>query len=259
MNLGLPVPTLGPNMGTPLVNAIALTNCVVRLGDATAKVLDLSHVRVVIEPKEPWLSALENEPLEQEFALDRYSFKALAAVVGKGDDWIRLGFEKIAPSARSHLKSFLSPKKIGESIISDWHNENLRHYHGLNESEVWFDPHGGGILFTYLDQLDLDAQFIIRMSETKGPLRVGKILRKDYMELNSLDSELPLIPLGDREIYTKLSECRDIVTNIRPTAQNEYSLKQRLLRAISESLYSTSHRVEMQTRPVRSSAPPPET
>jgi hypothetical protein len=55
---------------------------------------------------------------------------------------------------------------------------------------------------------------------------------------------LPLIPLSDRETYAKLGECRDIVTNFRPNGQIEYNLKQRLLRVISESLYSTGDRVE---------------
>ncbi len=234
-----------------IVNPIALQNCFVKSGDATSRVLDISYLRVVIDAVEPWLSQTENESISMEFALDRYRFNALAAVRAKGDGWVRLGFDRILHSAGAHLRSFLSPKKIGESIVEDWRTETLRHYHGLNESELWFDPNGS-ILFTYLDQADYEAQFIIRLSENKGPLRVGKILRKQYMEMSSVESELPLIPLSDREIYGKLGECRDIVTNFRPTAQMEYSLKQRLLRAISDSLYSTSHKVDMSSnRPAR--------
>jgi hypothetical protein len=66
-----------------------------------------------------------------------------------------------------------------------------------------------------------------------------------------MDSELPLIPLTDREIYAKLGECRDIVTNFRPNGQIEYNLKQRMLKVISDNLYSTSHKVEMSQRPSR--------
>jgi hypothetical protein len=236
-----------------LVNPIALQNCVVRSGEAVARVLDLSFVRVVIEPAEPWSSVPENEPFALELALDRFHFTAKAAVRGKGPGWIRLGFDRILHSAGAHLRSFLSPKRIGESIVEDWRTDTLRHYHGLNECELWFDPNGS-LLFTYLDQTDHDAQFLIRLGESKAPLRIGQIRRAQYMELTSLDAELPLATLSDRDIYAKLGECRDILTNFRSIAQTEYMLKQRLLRAISDSLYSTSHKVEMiNLRPPRPS------
>lgn len=233
-----------------IVNPIALQNCTVKWGELGAKVLDISFVRVVIESVESWANVPENESLPLEFHLDRYQFTANASVRARGEGWIRLAFEKIVPSSRSHLRSFLSPKKIGESIMEDWRTEQLRHYHGLNESELWFDPNGA-VLFTYLDQSDYEGQFILRLQDLKGPLTVGKILRKDYIELGTMDSELPLIPLTDREIYAKLGECRDIVTNFRPNGQIEYHLKQRMLKVISDNLYSTSHKVEMSQRPSR--------
>jgi hypothetical protein len=231
-----------------LVNPIAVAQCTLRFGETSARILDISFVRIVIEDGEPWSSMAEPQttPTKAEFHLDRFRFQADVAIRGRGDGWIRLGFEKIVPSARAHLRSFLSPKKVGESLREDWRNEKVRHFHGLNESELWFDDMNG-VLFTYLDQTDSEAQFIIRLGDPQGPLRVGKILRRDYMELNRIDGEMPLIPLSDREIYAKLGECRDIVTNFRPTAQVEYSLKQRLLKVISDHLYSTSHRVEFGT------------
>ena len=258
-----------------LVNPIALARCTVRMVTAApvslatapaaaepqalgvtspegtadlalARVLDISFVRLVIEDVEPWTSLTEGTPLAAEFRLDRTTFTAEVALRGRGEGWLRLGFEKIVPSARAHLRSFLSPKKIGESLVEDWRNDTTRHYHGLNESELWFND-SGGVLFTYLDQTDAEAQFIIRMADARATLRVGKILRREYMELNTIDAELPLIPLSDREIYSKLGECRDIVTNFRPSAQMEYNLKQRLLKVISDNLYSTSYKVERET------------
>lgn len=232
-----PVEGSAPVQAEPKVEAAAPAEM------PTAKVLDISFVRLVIEDVAPWNTLTEGAAFPVEFRLDRAFFTAEVALRGKGEGWLRLSFEKIVPSARAHLRSFLSPKKIGESLIEDWRNETTRHYHGLNESELWFND-AGGVLFTYLDQSDAEAQFIIRMSDARAMLRVGKILRRDYMELNNIEAELPLIPLSDREIYAKLGECRDIVTNFRPSAQMEYNLKQRLLKVISDNLYSTSYKVE---------------
>lgn len=232
-----------------IVNPVALQNCSVKWGELSARVLDISFVRVVVESGEGWEACPENETVELELVLDRYRFPAKAVLKARGEGWIRLAFEKIVPSSRSMLRSFLSPKKIGESILEDWRTETLRHYHGLNESELWFDSNGP-VLFTYLEQVDFEAQFLIRLLDQKGPLQVGKISRRDYIELSSMDAELPLSPLTDREVYTKLGECRDIVTNFRPNGQIEYNLKQRLLKVISDYLYSTSYKVEMaQPRP----------
>ncbi len=237
-------------MRRPLVNPVALQNCVVKYGDAVANVLDISFVRLVISPLPEGLEIAEVAfPLE--FHLDRFQFLARVSIQGHGESWTRLGFEKILHSAGAHLRSFLSPKRIGESIIEDWRSDQIRHYHGLNESELWFDQNGS-MLFSYLDSVDHTAQFIISMSDVRGPLKVGKLPRKDYIELGNVEQELPLIPLSDRDTYAKLGECRDVVTNFRPTGQMEYNLKQRLLKVISEHLYSTSRKVEMaQPRPSR--------
>lgn len=234
-----------------LVNPVALQNCSVQFGEVSAPVLDISFVRLVVADEASWVAPAENEPLTLNFHLDRFRFSAIARFQGRGEGWIRFGFEKILPSAGAHLRSFLSPKRIGESIVEDWRTDQVRHFHGLNESELWFDQ-AGGILFSYLDNPDHTAQFIIRMSDSKSLLRVGKILRKNYMELSNIDQELPLLPLTDRDTYAKLGECRDVVTNFRPNGQLEYNLKQRLLKVISEHLYSTSRKVEMaQPRPSR--------
>lgn len=242
-----------------LVNPIALQNCVVKRGDASAKILDISFVRVVIQPDEGWADLAEGETMDLVFHLDRFSFPAQASLKSRGDDWIRLAFERIVPSSRSQLRSFLSPKKVGESLYEDWRSDVVRHYHGLNESELWFEP-TGAVLFTYLDQIDFDAQFLIRLLDIKSPLQVGKITRKAYIELSGIDGELPLTPLTDREIYAKLGECRDIVTNFRPNGQVEYNLKQRLLKVISDCLYSTSYKVDLSPpRPPRITSMPLET
>ena len=117
---------------------------------------------------------------------------------------------------------------MGESIIEDWRDELIRHYHGLNDSELWFNQ-SGDVLFSYLDSADPGSQFVIRVGEGegegkgKGPLRAGKLARQDYIECASLERELPLIALSDRDAYARLSECRDVVTNFRPTGQMEPS------------------------------------
>jgi len=241
-----------------LVNPIALQNCTVKRGDASARILDISFVRAVIAPDEGWADIVEGEMLSLDFQLDRYGFPAQASLKSRGDGWIRLAFEKFVPSSRSQLRSFLSPKKVGESLLEDWRTETVRHYHGLNESELWFEP-AGAVLFTYLDQIDFESQFLIRLLNEKSPLQVGKIGRKAYIEMNGIDKELPLTPLTDREIYAKLGECRDIVTNFRPNGQVEYNLKQRLLKVISDCLYSTSYKVDLSPpRPPRVTSMPME-
>ena len=227
-----------------LVNPISVAGCSVRIGDVQGQILDLSFVRLVVTSDESWASVPEDKVLPIVLQLGTVTLEATAKIRAKNDAWIRLSFESIRPIARAHLRSFLSPKKIGESIIEDWSTDDIRHFHGLNEAELWFEPNGA-VLFTYLDPLDTQAQFMIRMAHSKSALVAGKILRKDYIELSTIDGELPLIPLDDSEIYSKLGECRDIVTNFRPNAQLEYNLKQRLHRVISEYLYSTSRKVEM--------------
>jgi len=111
--------------------------------------------------------------LNMDFTLDNHRFSAPASIVAKGEGWIRLTFDKIVPSARAYLRSFLSPKKVGESIMQDWSTNRVRHFHGLNESELWCES-DGAVLFTYLDALDTDCQFIIRMAHSKGALIAGK-------------------------------------------------------------------------------------
>jgi hypothetical protein len=247
-----------------LVNLVAVQNCQVSYATLQCKLLDISLIRIVIEAPAVEIGAdlpidgapavdfpEINVPFELKFSLDRYRFAATVSVQSRGEGWIRLGYEKLAPSAGAHLKSFLSPKKVGESLLEDWRTDFVRHYHGLNESELSFEPNGG-ILFSYSDLSDVESQFVIRIKEIGGPLRAGRISRRDYIHLNSIDNELPLIGLTDREIFVKLGECRDIVTNFRPNGQIEYNVKQRLLKIISDYLYSTSPKVEFsQVRPTR--------
>ena len=227
-----------------IVNPIAVKNCSVKYGELEARVTDISFMRLVIAEVRHWPEFAENQAVQIQFTLERQIFTANLTYKARGENWIRFVFEKMVPSAQAHLRSFLSAKKIGESIIEDWRSEEMRHFHGLNESELWFQPNGG-VLFTYLDQIDGGGQFIIRVADQKSALQVGRVSRTDYIEMKSFDSEIPLIPLSDRDIYVKLSECRDIVTNFRPNGQMEYNLKQRLLKVISDHLYSTGNRVEL--------------
>lgn len=231
----------------PLVNPVAVDRCSVRWEEMSARVLDLSYLRIVIEDTVPSGFPVSEEPVELKFELEGHRFTTRVLKQGGGAGWVRLAFEKKVPSIHAHLRSFLSPKKIGESLWEDWKSDQLRHFHGLNECELWFQTEGA-VFFTFLDPADLESQILIRLPETRSPLVVGRILRKDYMELNRMDGDLPVKPLPDGEAYSRLSECRDIITNFRPVEAQDYNLKQRLLKALNESLYSTSRRVEMTPR-----------
>lgn len=238
-----------------MVNPVSVQKTFVKWEDASARVLDISYIRAVVESTGPFADLPEGRALSVTFELERSKFTMEVTVRGRGEDWVRLDFPRLVPSVRAHLRSFLSPRKIGESILEDWRSGSLRHFHGLNESELWMDS-ADAVLFTYLDQDDPQSQFLIRVREARGPLAVGKIKRSDYMELSGIEGELSLQPLSDSEVYRKLGECRDVVTNFRPSIPADYALKQRLLKIISETLYSTSRRVEMlPPRPNQQQAP----
>lgn len=225
-----------------LVNPISLRNCVVQFEMGEAEILDLSFLRVVVK-QNPALEFREGI-VPAAFHLERHAFEIdlRFRVYGKG--WVRFEFEKMVPSVQAHLRSFLSAKKVGESILVDAIGEGVSHYHGLNECELWSDPQGG-ILFTYLDPQDPKMQFVVRVADQNAPLRVGRMSREEFIGLTDVDGDLPLGSLTDREIYSKLGECRDIVTNFRPGGAEECALKQRLLKLVSDALYSTSNRVNM--------------
>lgn len=234
-----------------LVNPVALERCLVHLDEVDLPILDLSFLRVVVAADSQ--VTVPEGPFPLRIGLQGVmEFAPLVHLQARGEGWIRFGFEKMVPSARAHLRSFLTPRKIGESLFQDWRVGDMHHFHGLNESELWCEA-TGGVLFTYMDSLDTDAQFMIRMTHCKSGLVAGKILRKHYIELEAIDGELPLIPLSDGDIYTRLGECRDIVTNFRSSRNLEYDLKQRILRVISEYLYSTSRKVELAQMSARKS------
>ncbi len=229
-----------------LVNPGALENCTAKCGELTFHVLDISFIRLVVDgrvldqmPQAPEVG----EVLNFDFQLDRNRFTIGAVFRGKGANWARFSFEKMVPSAQAHLRAFLSPRKIGESIFKDWETGEHFHYHGLNECELWLSVKGP-VLFTYLDPCDASSHFIVRVLDDKRAPDVGKVARQHYIEMAHFESELPLITLADRETYTKISECRDIITNFRPVTQKEYLLKQRLLKVMSDYLYSTSQRYQ---------------
>lgn len=233
---------------TPRVKAVSVRSCHVQWGEVSVPVLDLSFLRVLVADA-PGLEGLTlNVPVEMELHLGNISFTAWMVKRATGENWVRLAFEKLTPSGSAHLRSFLSPKKIGESLFEEWHDERVSHFRGLNEASLWVE-HDGGLLFAYLDHRDTDAQFVLRVLRDQ-PIQAGKILRTDYIELAGLSAPLSFLPLSDREVYHRISECRDIVTNFRPVAPSEYELKQRLLKVISDYLYSTNYRVEIP--PVRS-------
>jgi hypothetical protein len=206
------------------------------------RLLDISFVRAVIERSELVLE-LDRE-LTAEFHLNKYVFSAELIVASIREEWVRLKFRKIRPSAQAQLRGFLSPRKVGESLVEDCASENFRHFHGLNESELWVDMRGS-VLFSYLDQQDPSQQFVMRVADAKPALCIGKMPRKDYIALEDIEQELPVAATQlDRNTYEQIGECRDILTNFRPVSQSQYHLKQRMLRAISDYLYSTSHRVD---------------
>lgn len=234
----------------PLVNPVAVRNCFVKSADEVTGILDISFVRMVIESSPAWLEILSAPSVTLECAVDRFTFTAEVRMEGHGDHWIRLAFARLVLSAQANLRSFLSPKKVGESIIEDWRNEQFRHFHGLGESELWFDL-GGGVFFSCLDLYDFNSQLIIQVKDAKAPLKVGKLLRKDYIAATNCEDDFALTPLNEKESYLRLGECRDIITNLRAIGSLEYNLKQRLLKLLSDHLYSTRHRVEPPRSPVR--------
>jgi hypothetical protein len=227
-----------------IVNPVAVKNCFATVSGIKASVLDISFVRLVLEAAEGWDQLPADQVLNVDLSLADCRFSAMGLVRARGEGWMRMSFEPLLPSARAHLRSFLSPKRVGESILEDWSTEEIRHFHGLNESELWFQPHGA-VLFTYLDCVDTESQFIIRMSPKENVLIAGKVLRRDYIALKSIEDTLPFVFLDDKEVCLKLGECRDIITNFRPAGYLEYNLKQKLLRVISDYLYSTSRKVDM--------------
>jgi hypothetical protein len=226
-----------------LVKPGCMNDCVVRWEEFSATVLDISFVRVVLKEVEEWPTLVEHQILPISFSLNGFDFVADLKIQGRGEGWTRFHFERLVPSGKSMLRSFLSPKKVGESLFEDSRATGVRHFHGLNESELWFDAQGN-VLFTYLDHLDAKYQFLVQANLQIGSVKVGRLSRAHYMNMDSLSGELGLLPLNDRENYTRMSECRDIVTNFRPVGQTEYNLKQKLLKLVSESLYSTGHRVD---------------
>jgi len=231
-----------------LVNPISVRQCTASFKETSAAIADLSFVRLILADPDGTLPLMEGEELDLELHVERFHLTVRAATRARGNGWVRLSIDRIVPSARAHLKSFLCPKKIGESLSENWERDGVRHYHGLNESELWYHPEVGA-LFTYLDDRDPLQQFYVRVRETSGSLEAGRIARAAYLEISSLDGELGNAPIPEKELFERMGECRDVVTNFRPVAQWDYTLKQRLLRALSDKLYSTGRDASL-ARPV---------
>lgn len=229
-----------PNDTRSLVNPVSLIHCCLRVENQEIALRDLSFLRVVTD-KSP-LEIEVGKPLDVEVKLDRQPVAATVVLQSVGGDFLRFSFSRLVPSGQAMLRSFLSARKIGESLIQDWRTEPRRHFHGLNESELWVGT-DNEVLFSCLDQAS-GNQFVLHISERLG-IRAGKLSRDEYMAIESIDATLPLKTAPtDRDTYLKMGECRDILTNFRPITQVDYVLKARLLKAISDHLYSTSHRVE---------------
>lgn len=234
-----------------LVTPGALERCTLAVLDSKLPLLDLSFLRVVAGDSEGVLETLQPEKgksLPMVLHLDAFSIEVLGSFQSCGKGWIRFGLDSIVPSAHAKLRIFLNARKIGESIVEDWRTETLSHYHGLNETELWVDI-DGGLTFLYLVPEKPTMQFIVRVKSNEERVKVGTILRQDYLDKMDMSGELPIRPLEEKENYGRLSECRDIVTNFRPTGQTEFHLKQRLLKFISDRLYASPRRV--------APAPPP--
>jgi len=226
-----------------LVTPSSLTYCFATWGELKARILDISFLRVVVEEVGEWPAIAEDQSIPMMFSMNGYDFAAEVRVHGRGEGWIRFQFHKLVPSCKSMLRLFLCPKKVGESLMEDKKMTDIRHYHGLNESELLFDK-DGNVLFTYLDYLDSKFQFLVQIRLDDSTIKVGRLTRSQYMTMGSFVGDLGLIPLSDKENYTRMSECRDIVTNFRPSGQLDYNLKQKMQKLISENLYSTGHRVD---------------
>lgn len=228
-----------------LVTPGALNACFARWGDLEARILDISFLRVVVEEIGEWPIIAEGQSIPMAFSLNGFDFAAEMTIQGRGDGWIRFQFQKLVPSSKSVLRLFLSPRKMGESLMEDKQIKDVRHYHGLNESELLFDRKGN-VLFTYLDYVDSKFQFLVQVNLDNSSIKVGRLTRSQYMSMSSFTGDLGLIPLSDKENYSRMGECRDIVTNFRPAGQLDYSLKQKMQKLISDNLYSTGHRVDFQ-------------
>jgi hypothetical protein len=222
-----------------IVNPISLRNCRVSSGDKKFNLLDLSLVAFTV-PLDPFLGS-PGEKNTFVFQLENRNFTVSAKLQKVENDLAYFEFDGIVPSCSAQLRAFLSPKKVGESIFEKEPSAQGRHFRGLNESEMWSDD-SGGILFTYLDNQDVKYQFLLRARESRGPLTLGRIRRDEFKKLQGHHKEDSLIGLEGAEVYTKVSECRDIITNFRPTAHFDFGLKQKLLKLLSDYLYSSHYR-----------------
>lgn len=234
-----------------LVNGEVLKGCVLRWSEQQLPVLDVSYIRIVVKTNEV---ALPLDNTVQVFELSLYKnillFEGMVEKIGEG--WARLRITKLPPSHISRLKLLLSPKIIGESIKLTLDEQTLKHYHGLNETDLWVTSHFA-ILFSFLDSEESKYQFIVRIQGDE--VQIGWIEREVYLELSDFNRPIPLKSLNEKLAYLRLCESRDIVTNLRPKTQQEYTVKQTLLKHVNEHLFFASRRAEMNLK--KASYPPP--
>jgi hypothetical protein len=230
---------------------------------------DLSQLGAVVPPQPSWLALVPGEAIPGTLWLERKSFPVTLRREGRvgSDDGagVALVFEALPPSARAQLKFFLSPKRIGESMALAERGAKWRYAAGLNGAGLWLDVAGDEAIFAILDSSNERSQLLVWLVDRHSPVRLGLVSRARYEErvaqvvggkdsaeaerlsageaLGLVDKELPVLPLNDRDTVLRLSECRDVLTNFRPADGEQGALKMRLLKGISESLYSASNRM----------------
>lgn len=256
-----------------------LDGCWIRCGDVETPLCDLSQLGAVVPPQPSWLALADGEAIPGTLRLEEKHFPVTLrreGLAGSGDGAnVVLSFEALPPSARSQLRFFLSPKRIGESIALAHRGGRWRYASGLNGAGLWLDAGGDEAIFAALDSSNERSQLLVWLADGTSPVRLGLVSRSRYAErvarvleakespeaqtltaagaLGLVDRDLPVLPLNDRDTVLRLAECRDILTNFRPTDGDQGALKMRLLKGISESLYSASNR--MRGNPLRTPSP----
>lgn len=229
---------------------------------------DLSQLGAAVPPQPSWLALGEGENIPGTLELQDKHFPVTLRRLGRTGPGeganILLAFEALPPSARAQLKFFLSPRRIGESMALSHRGGRWHYASGLNGAGLWLDTSGDEAIFAALDSNER-SQLLVWLVDRHSPVRLGLASRARYEErvgqvlaakdtteaetvsaasaLGLADKELPVLPLNDRDTVLRLAECRDILTNFRPADGEQGAMKMRLLKGISESLYSASNRM----------------
>ena len=216
----------------------ALRNCYVETIEGQLAIRDLSFSRIILDQTPLSVPLSEFQPFEAEIILDKIRFKTSLVLQFQKDDWARLTYHQLSPSHQALLRSFLTARRIGESLAEDWRSEDLIHFHGINEAELWWDKNTG-LFLTFLDSVAGDQQFVLRVSMQGEEVQAGSISRADYLSLSSLNSPLPI--QKEKVELNQFEACKDIITNFRPASADQAQIKQVLLKAISDCFYQRKY------------------